>query len=86
MEISFEQATAFVATLVWPFMRISAMLMAMPIIGTRLLPTRIKIVTSVVIAFMVVPLLPPVPAVEPLIVKWTGDLCAADFNWCRNGI
>ena len=66
MDVSFAQANAFVASLMWPFMRISAMLIAMPVLGTRLVPTRIKIITTMVLSVFVLPLLPDMPSVEPL--------------------
>jgi flagellar biosynthetic protein FliR len=65
MEISAAQAAAFVGTLLWPFMRISAMLMAIPIIGTRLLTVRVRVSLALVITLLVMPLLPPMPAIDP---------------------
>ncbi len=47
-------------------MRIGAMLVAMPVLGTRLVPTRVKIILTLVLSVLIVPLLPEVPAVEPL--------------------
>lgn len=66
MEFGFSQATAFVGSLIWPFMRIGAMMLAMPVIGTRLVPVRIKIIITMVISVMVLPLLPELPEVEAL--------------------
>ena len=66
MDVGFAQATAFVGSLMWPFMRIGAMLMAMPVLGTRMVPTRVKIVATLAISIFVLPLLPPVPEVEAL--------------------
>ncbi len=66
MEVGFAQATAFVGSLLWPMMRIGAMLMAMPVVGTRLMPTRVKIITTFVLAVTVLPLLPELPEVEAL--------------------
>ena len=66
MDLSFAQATAFVGSLLWPMMRIGAMLLAMPVIGTRLVPTRVKIIITFVLSVLVVPLLPPLPVVEAL--------------------
>ncbi len=66
MEISAAEATAFVGSLLWPFMRISAMLMAIPVLGTRLVPTRVRVLLSMAITILVFPLIPEVPAVEPL--------------------
>jgi len=66
MELNFAQATAFVGSLIWPFIRIGAMIMAMPVIGTRLVTIRIKIIIAMVISILILPLIPPVPAVEAL--------------------
>jgi len=66
MEITAAEATAFVGSMMWPFMRISAMFIAIPVLGTRLVPTRIRVVTAMAITFLIIPLIPPVPVVEPL--------------------
>ena len=66
MDFSFAQATAFVGSLLWPMMRIGAMLLAMPVIGTRLVPTRVKIIITFTITLLVLPLLPELPRVEAL--------------------
>jgi len=66
MEFGFAQATAFVGSLVWPMMRIGAMLLAMPVIGTRLVATRVKVIITFLLAVVVLPLLPEVPQVEAL--------------------
>ena len=68
MEINAAEAAAFVGSLMWPFMRISAMLMAIPVVGTRLVSVRIRVVLAMLIAFVVLPLIPEVPAVDPLSV------------------
>lgn len=66
MDFSFAQATAFVGSLLWPMMRIGSMFIAMPVIGTRLVPTRIKIIITLVLSVVVLPLLPELPRVEAL--------------------
>jgi flagellar biosynthetic protein FliR len=66
MDFSFTQATAFVGSLMWPMMRIGAMFISMPVIGTRLVPTRVKIIISLVLSAVVLPLLPDLPQVEAL--------------------
>lgn len=69
MDVSAAEATAFVGSLLWPFMRISAMLMAIPVIGTRLVTVRIRIAMAVAITLFTMPLLTqPMPAVDPLSV------------------
>jgi flagellar biosynthetic protein FliR len=69
MDFNFAQATAFVGSLIWPMMRIGSMFIAMPVIGTRLVPTRVKIIITMVLSVVVVPLLPEVPQVEALSVE-----------------
>lgn len=69
MNVDFAEATAFVGSLLWPMMRIGAMVMAMPVFGTRLVSTRIKIITTVVLAITVLPLLPELPRVEALSIN-----------------
>ncbi len=66
MEFSFAQATAFVGSLLWPMMRIGTMLLTMPVIGTRLVPVRIKVIVTLVLSATVLPLLPELPRVEAL--------------------
>ncbi len=66
MDFSFAQATAFVGSLIWPMMRIGAMLLAMPVIGTRLVPTRVKIIITFTLSVLVLPLLPEMSRVEAL--------------------
>jgi len=69
MEFGFAQATAFIGSLVWPMMRIGAMLLAMPVIGTRLVSTRVKVIITLLLSVLVLPLLPAVPQVEALSVQ-----------------
>ncbi len=69
MALSVAEVTAFVGALLWPFMRIGAMLMAMPVIGTRLVSVRVRIVAALAITLLVMPLLPPMPELAPLSVQ-----------------
>ncbi len=50
----------------WPFFRIAALVGAAPIFGTRTVPVRIRVVIALALTAVVVPLLPPAPAVDPL--------------------
>lgn len=60
------QITEFVGRYLWPLFRIAALLMAMPIIGTRVVTARVRIVLALMTTLLVVPLLPPMPSVPPL--------------------
>ncbi len=61
-----EELAAWVGTLLWPFARIGMMLLVMPVFGGRLVPRRVRILLALFITLLLIPLLPPVPAVEPL--------------------
>jgi flagellar biosynthesis protein FliR len=49
----------------WPFVRVTAMMMIAPVFGGNLVPMRIKLVLALLMTWVMLPLLPPVPAVEP---------------------
>jgi len=53
----------------WPLARISGLFMAMPIIGTRLVSARIRILLAVFVTLLVAPLLPNLPVVDPLSIS-----------------
>lgn len=50
----------------YPFARIAGCLGVMPLLGSKLVPRQIRILLAVSITLIVAPLLPDVPAVEPL--------------------
>ena len=66
MPFDFAEAAALAGTLLWPMMRIGAMLLAMPVLGTRMVPVRVKIIVTLVLSVSAIPLLPEMPRVEAL--------------------
>jgi len=52
------------ATLLWPFMRISAMFVAAPIFSARSVPVRIRVLLAFSIAWLLVPVIPEPPVVD----------------------
>lgn len=64
IEISSADMMRWVASLMWPFLRISGMLISAPIFGARSMPVRIRILLAVAIAMLVAPVIPPVPSVD----------------------
>ncbi|NOT10633.1 MAG: flagellar biosynthetic protein FliR [Methylococcaceae bacterium] len=55
-----EQSVAFL----WPLLRISAMFVAVPVFSIQAVPARVRLILSVALALVVMPLVPPLPAVE----------------------
>ncbi len=60
------QIAQFVGHYLWPFFRLAALFMAMPIFGSQLVNARVRLLLAFGCTLVVVPLLPPVP-VYPLL-------------------
>lgn len=64
LTISMAEAMAWVGTFLWPFFRVAALFMAMPVFGSMMLTARIRILAAVVVTLMLMPLIQEVPAVD----------------------
>jgi flagellar biosynthetic protein FliR len=64
--VSQAELNAFLGAYLWPFARIAAALGALPVLGTRLVPMRVRLVLAAALAAVIAPLVPAVPAVDPL--------------------
>ena len=62
MVIDGQQAFGMIGTVMWTMLRTGAMLMAMPLIGTRAIPARIRVLMAGTLAMAIAPMLPPPPA------------------------
>lgn len=70
------QAFGMIGSILWTMLRIGAMLMAMPLIGTRAVPSRVRVVLAGALAVALSPLLPAVP-------EWTGFDAATVLSIAR---
>ncbi len=61
MVIDGSRAFAMIGAILWTMLRIGAMLMVMPLVGTRAIPARIRVILAATLAMALAPLLPPVP-------------------------
>lgn len=66
MYFTTAEITAWVGAVLWPFLRIGAMLVAAPLFGAGTVTVRIRLAFAFVLALVIAPLLPLPPAVEPL--------------------
>ncbi|HZJ95849.1 MAG TPA: flagellar biosynthetic protein FliR, partial [Thiopseudomonas sp.] len=66
LELSDTQIAGWVSSFLLPLFRIAAVLMVMPIIGTQLVPQRIRLYMALAITLLLVPVLPAMPQVEML--------------------
>lgn len=69
MIFSSDELLTQIADFIWPLMRISALVAAMPVFGSRLLPKRLKIVFALALTLAIAPYIPPVEDVELLSVN-----------------
>ena len=58
------EITAFLGAWIWPFTRISAMMLVAPIFSSQSVPIKIRVASAVAVTMVVVPILPPLPMVE----------------------
>jgi flagellar biosynthetic protein FliR len=74
--VNFTEAQILTQTslFIWPLMRISAMFVSVPLFSIRAVPARVRLILSVAITLVIMPLLPPLPAVE--MFSYTGFMMA----------
>jgi flagellar biosynthetic protein FliR len=69
-----QQILNEVALFIWPLMRISAMFVAVPLFSIQAVPARVRLILSVAITLVIMPLIPPLPTVE--MFSYTGFMMA----------
>jgi flagellar biosynthetic protein FliR len=66
LEISDSQIGGWVGSFLLPLFRIASMFMVMPIIGTQLVPTRVRLYLALAVCVVVMPTLPAMPQVDAI--------------------
>ncbi len=66
LELTDTQIATWVASFMLPLFRVAAVLMTMPVFGTTLVPTRVRLYFAVAITVVIAPALPPMPPVQAL--------------------
>ncbi len=66
LELSDAQIGGWVGSFLLPLFRIAALLMTMPIIGTQLVPVRVRLYLSLAFCVVLMPTLPPMPEVDAI--------------------
>lgn len=66
LEVSSAAIGGWIGNFIWPFFRVSGFLLAAPIIGTQLVPARLRIMLAVLLTALLVPTLPPMPFIDPI--------------------
>ena len=68
IEIPIAELTQALATYIWPFVRIGAFLMVMPLIGGSFVPTKVRLLLAVALTAVLAPVLPTMPSPDVLSV------------------
>lgn len=69
------QIMQWLGAALWPFIRVSGFLLAAPVIGTRSVPTRIRMVLAIALTIVLMPIAAPAAVIDPLAAE--GLLTAA---------
>lgn len=64
-----EVIASWVSHFLWPFFRLSGFFVIVPIIGSRLVPARVRISLAFLITFLIYPLMPEMPVIEAVNLK-----------------
>ena len=76
MEIDPAVLMTWVSSFMWPFMRISALFMAMPVIGTTNVPVRVRMAITLAVTVVIASNLSAVPEFNPLNFKVWLDIAS----------
>ncbi|WP_068830761.1 flagellar biosynthetic protein FliR [Pseudomonas sp. BMS12] len=66
LELTNAQIGGWVGQFLLPLFRIASMLMVMPVIGTQLVPARVRLYLALAICLVLAPNLPPMPQVDSI--------------------
>jgi flagellar biosynthesis protein FliR len=66
LEISIGSLLDQVARHIWPFIRIGAFVMVMPVIGGSFVPQRVRLILAMALTLVIAPVLPGLPSVDIL--------------------
>lgn len=66
LTVDHAELMRWITSVMWPFVRISALLLAAPLFGARTVPVRVRVGLALVLSFVVAPAVPAATAVDPL--------------------
>ena len=66
IHLSSAEIASWVGAFLFPLFRVGALLMTAPLIGTRVVPVRVRMGLTVAVTLLIAPTLPPQPPLEPM--------------------
>src|ERR1044071_8602727 len=64
--LSSADINTWIASLLWPLARILGLITAAPVLGNRSVPTTVKVSLGVLLALVIAPNVPKLPAADPM--------------------
>jgi flagellar biosynthetic protein FliR len=66
MHFTGAEIAAWIGSYLWPLFRVGAMIVAMPVFGSILIPVRVRLMLALAVTSIVAPVLPAVQQIDPL--------------------
>ena len=66
MQFTSAEVGSWIAQFMWPFLRVTGVFIAMPVMTTRGVPMQLRLILAVAITLGIVAAIPPVPVIDPL--------------------
>lgn len=63
------EISALIGSYLWPFIRIAAMITAMPALSSSFVPMRAKLAIAIGLTIVIAPIIPPVPEVDAISIE-----------------
>lgn len=66
LTLASSEIMSWIGSFLWPLFRIAALVTAAPVFGARTITTRIKLVFAIGLTLVIMPVIPPLPSVDPI--------------------
>lgn len=66
LQLDSHEVSSWVSRYVWPFARISGFFMVMPLIGSRIVTMRVRLILALFTTVVITPILPPMPVIDAI--------------------
>ena len=66
IQLNTADVSVWIGSVVWPFLRISAMFAVSPILSARMVPVRVRVLLALAMASLLAPLIPSAGGIEPM--------------------
>lgn len=64
MNVTDVEISSYLAAFIWPFLRLSAMFITIPVFGVSSVPGPIRVLTGMLITLVILPTMPAMPSIE----------------------